>query len=164
MIYNEYILWEFPHQISSSTATTELIDMKIVLKTVAMVTIIAAAMGAYAAEASDLKPFVVPELKSWSAGEGTFVPGEELRVAVPSGDTELLRVAGMLAADWKTLLGYSPEVISGKGGRGDIILEVKKDRSLDKASGGSDEAYSLGTGLCPGDGQRTGRITVYVAS
>ena len=89
------------------------------------------------------KPFVVPELKSWSAGEGTFVPGEELRVAVPSGDTELLRVAGMLAADWKTLLGYSPEVISGKGGRGDIILEVKKDRSLDKASGGSDEAYSL---------------------
>ena len=31
------------------------------------------------------KPFVVPELKSWSAGEGTFVPGEELRVAVPSG-------------------------------------------------------------------------------
>ena len=143
MIYNEYILWEFPHQISSSTATTELIDMKIVLKTVAMVTIIAAAMGAYAAEASDLKPFVVPELKSWSAGEGTFVPGEELRVAVPSGDAELLRVAGMLAADWETLLGYSPEVVSGKGGRGDIILEVKKDRSLDKASGGSDEAYSL---------------------
>ena len=89
------------------------------------------------------KPFVVPELKSWSAGEGTFVPGEELRVAVPSGDAELLRVAGMLAADWETLLGYSPEVVSGKGGRGDIILEVKKDRSLDKASGGSDEAYSL---------------------
>ena len=77
------------------------------------------------------KPFVV------------FVPGEELRVAVPSGDAELLRVAGMLAAEWETLLGYSPEVISGKGGRGDIILEVKKDRSLDKASGGSDEAYSL---------------------
>ena len=50
------------------------------------------------------KPFVVPELKSWSAGEGTFVPGEELRVAVPSGDAELLRVAGMLAADWETLL------------------------------------------------------------
>ena len=117
--------------------------MKIGLKTVAMVTIIVAAMGAYAAEASDVKPFVVPELKSWSAGEGTFVPGEELRVAVPSGDAELLRVAGMLAADWETLLGYSPEVISGKGGRGDIILEVKKDRSLDKASGGSDEAYSL---------------------
>ena len=89
------------------------------------------------------KPFVVPELKSWSAGEGTFVPGEELRIAVPSGDAELLRVAGMLAADWETLLGYSPEVVSGKGGRGDIILEVKKDRSLDKASGGSDEAYSL---------------------
>ena len=64
-------------------------------------------------------------------------------MAVPSGDAELLRVAGMLAADWETLLGYSPEVVSGKGSRGDIILEVKKDRSLDKASGGSDEAYSL---------------------
>ena len=89
------------------------------------------------------KPFVVPELKSWSAGEGTFVPGEELRVAVPSGDTELLRVAGMLAADWETLLGYRPEVISEKGGKGDIILTIKNDNNLKKLSGGSDECYSL---------------------
>ena len=86
--------------------------MKIVLKTVAMVAILASNC-LFAVNNTATKPFVVPELKSWSAGEGTFVPGEELRVAVPSGDAELLRVAGMLAADWETLLGYSPEVISG---------------------------------------------------
>ena len=69
---------------------------------------------------SDSKPFVIPELKSWDAGTGAFIPEESFRIAVPSGDAELLRVAGILASDWETLSGYRPKVISEKGGKGDI--------------------------------------------
>ena len=92
---------------------------------------------------SDSKPFVIPELKSWDAGTGAFIPEESFRIAVPSGDAELLRVAGILASDWETLSGYRPEVISEKGGKGDIILTIKNDNNLKKLSGGSDECYSL---------------------
>ena len=115
-------------------------NMKRVTAVVAAI-LMTACIGAVGRSGS--KPFVIPELKSWDAGTGAFIPEESFRIAVPSGDAELLRVAGILASDWETLSGYRPEVISGKGGKGDIILTIKNDNNLKKLSGGSDECYSL---------------------
>ena len=115
-------------------------DMKR-LAAVAAAVLMTVCLGA--AGRSGSKPFVIPELKSWDAGTGAFIPEESFRIAVPSGDAELLRVAGILASDWETLSGYRPEVISEKGGKGDIILTIKNDNNLKKLSGGSDECYSL---------------------
>ena len=90
--------------------------------------------------AGDSKPFVIPELKSWEAGKGGFTFPDNFNIAVPSGDTELMRIAEMLAEDWETISGYAPTVIADKGGKGDITLELKADRQLE-ATG--DEGYTI---------------------
>ena len=90
--------------------------------------------------AGDGKPFVIPELKSWEAGKGGFTFPDNFNIAVPSGDTELMRIAEMLAGDWETISGYAPAVIADKGGKGDITLELKADRQLE-ATG--DEGYTI---------------------
>lgn len=91
---------------------------------------------------SSAKPFVIPELKEWSAGEGSLELPEGFRVAVPSGDAELLRIAGTFAMDWEILSGYRPEVTIDNGGKGDIILELKADHQL-SATGGEGYAVSI---------------------
>ena len=90
--------------------------------------------------AGDGKPSVIPELKSWEAGKGGFTFPDNFNIAVPSGDTELMRIAEMLAGDWETISGYAPAVIADKGGKGDITLELKADRQLE-ATG--DEGYTI---------------------
>lgn len=90
--------------------------------------------------AGDSKPSVIPELKSWEAGKGGFTFPDNFNIAVPSGDTELMRIAEMLAEDWETISGYAPAVIADKGGKGDITLELKADRQFE-ATG--DEGYSI---------------------
>ena len=95
---------------------------------------------------SGSKPFVIPELKSWDAGTGAFIPEESFRIAVPSGDAELLRVAGILASDWETLSGYRPEVISEKGGKGDITGKNPGDKPLTVSKdGGEIDAITAST-------------------
>ena len=100
-------------------------------------------VNTFAATAENSKPFVIPELKTWEADKGDLTISGTMRIAVPSGDEELLRIAGMLAEDWNTVAGFKPEVVAGKGGKGDIVLEIKTDKKLDKLSGGSTESYSL---------------------
>lgn len=80
--------------------------------------------------ASDTKPMVVPEIKSWTPDKGVFTTPESFRIAVPSAGAELLRIAERLADDWELMFGYRPDVYSGKGERGDIILETRQDRRL----------------------------------
>lgn len=91
---------------------------------------------------SSAKPFVIPELKEWTAGEGSLELPEGFRIAVPSGDAELLRIAGTFAMDWEILSGYRPEVTIDNGGKGDIILELKADHQL-SAAGGEGYAVSI---------------------
>ena len=91
-------------------------------------------LSTFAATAENSKPFVIPELKTWEAGKGALAVSETMRIAVPSGDEELLRIAGMLAGDWNTVAGFRPEVVTAKGGNGGIGLEIKTDSNLDKHS------------------------------
>ena len=76
------------------------------------------------------KPFVIPELKEWKGGDGAFVPTGSTRIVCPAGQAELLRIARMLADDCETMFGYKPQVVEGKGGVGDIILSLRKDKKL----------------------------------
>lgn len=86
------------------------------------------------------KPFVIPELKEWKGADGTFVPGAQTRIVCPSGDQELMRIAGLLAEDCEAMFSYKPVVTQGKAASGDIVLELKPDKKLGA------EGYSIKVG------------------
>ena len=85
---------------------------------------LAIAMMCFAANAGaeNTKPFVVPELTSWTGGEGqTQVSG---RIIVRS--KQLRPVAEQLAADYALMCQRRMTLVSGKPKAGDIVLECKK--------------------------------------
>lgn len=82
------------------------------------------------------KPFVIPELKTWTGAEGnTTLSG---RIVVKS--KKLQAVAEALANDYKTMFGKSLSVTTGKVQEGDIVLSLKSDKKL------GDEGYILNIG------------------
>lgn len=82
------------------------------------------------------KPFVVPELKTWTGAEGqTALSG---RIVVKNA--KLKTVAEALAADYKTMFGKDLTIVSGTAKGGDIVLSLKKDKAL------GDEGYSMNIG------------------
>lgn len=83
------------------------------------------------------KPFVIPELKEWHGADGNFIPTAQTRIVCPKGQTDLLRIGEMMAADCETMFGFRPQVTEGKGTKGDLILSISKDKKLGK------EGYSL---------------------
>ena len=87
-----------------------------------------AAAGLYAQV--NPKPFVIPELKTWTGEEGNFVPTASTRIAYPKGSAELKHVAEALQADYAEMFGTRLELTEGKGGKGDIILALRKDKAL----------------------------------
>lgn len=82
------------------------------------------------------KPFVVPELKTWNGGEGQVALSG--RIVVKS--SALAHVAQALAADYEEMFGRSLSVVKGGAKAGDIVLALKKDKSL------GDEGYALNIG------------------
>ena len=85
------------------------------------------------------KPFVIPEITSWSGAQGDLTPSG--RVAVKGSDKELMRIANAFAADYKLLTGRELTVAKGSGKAGDIVLQLdKKATSLGK------EGYELNVG------------------
>ena len=112
-----------------------------------------------AASAINVKPFVVPEVREWKGGVGTFVvtPGS---TRICYTDTLLRPVAETMASDYAALTGNTLAVVRAKGGKGDIILATKPDRRL----GG--EGYTIGisdrvTVSAPAlDGLRWGAATI----
>ena len=85
------------------------------------------------------KPFVIPELTSWTGAEGELKPSG--RVVVKGSDKELMRIANEFVADYKLLTGRELMVVKGNGKAGDIVLQLdKKATSLGK------EGYELNVG------------------
>ena len=70
------------------------------------------------------KPFVIPEITSWSGAQGDLTPSG--RVAVKGSDKELMRIANAFAADYKLLTGRELTVAKGSGKAGDIVLQLDK--------------------------------------
>ena len=85
------------------------------------------------------KPFVIPELTSWTGAEGNFTPSG--RVAVKGSDKELIRIANEFVADYKLLTGRELIVVKGSGKAGDIVLQLDK-----KATSLGNEGYQLKVG------------------
>lgn len=83
------------------------------------------------------KPFVIPELKTWKKGNGSFTPGEEIRICCPAGDARIRAIAEQWAADYKILFGRRPLVTTEKPAAGDFILRLSSDKKL------GDEGYAL---------------------
>ena len=86
--------------------------------------------GCLGANATNVKPNVIPELKEWKGQDGFFVPGENMRIVYDAPALE--KVATLFADDYKEMFGVRPEVVSGKPSEGDIFLTVKKDKKLGK--------------------------------
>lgn len=72
------------------------------------------------------KPFVVPELKTWTGAEGnTTLSG---RIVVKN--SKLRSVAQTLASDYEQMNGQALAVVTGSVRPGDIVLSLKKDKAL----------------------------------
>lgn len=82
------------------------------------------------------KPFVVPELKTWSGAEGqTALSG---RIVVKNA--KLKAVAAALAADYKEMFGKELTIVNGATKGGDVVLSLKRDKAL------GDEGYTMNVG------------------
>ena len=82
------------------------------------------------------KPFVVPELKTWSGAEGqTALSG---RIVVKN--VKLKAVAAALAADYKEMFGKEVTIVNGATKGGDVVLSLKKNKAL------GDEGYTMNVG------------------
>ncbi|EJX08512.1 glycosyl hydrolase, family 20 [gut metagenome] len=73
------------------------------------------------------KPFVIPELTTWTGAEGEFVPSGRLAV---KGGKQAVQVAEAFARDYKEITGKDLKVVKGGGKAGDFVLNLKKDESL----------------------------------
>ena len=82
------------------------------------------------------KPFVVPELKTWTGAEGqTAISG---RIIVKTAKAQA--VAEALGADYKEMFGKELVVVKGAAKAGDIVLSLKKDKAL------GNEGYTMNIG------------------
>lgn len=89
-----------------------------------------------AAAQTETKPFAVPELKTWTAAEGTLT----LSGRVIAKNKNAATAAKALEADSRLLLSQPLTVAKGKTQTGDITLDIVKDKAL------GDEGYRLEIG------------------
>lgn len=95
----------------------------------------AMSLGTLQAE-SNPKPFVVPELTSWTGAEGTVALSGRIIVKGKA----LKAVAKALADDYREMFGQELAIVSGSVKPGDIALTLKSDRTL------GTEGYRLNIG------------------
>lgn len=109
------------------------------LRTTFLVTLF---LGLLTAFAQTTKPFTIPELQTWQAKEGQFVPSSNPRTIYIEGGAEAKRVAQAFIQDYKMLLGkdINFQILKKKPQSGAFILSLNKDKSLSK------ESYRLNVG------------------
>lgn len=83
---------------------------------------------AMASLAQNARPSVIPEIREWKGGKGAFVLSDGTRIIC--SDPALEKVAERFAEDCCTLLGFRPEVGTGKAADGDIVLRLKQDKKM----------------------------------
>ncbi|MDR2982936.1 MAG: family 20 glycosylhydrolase [Puniceicoccales bacterium] len=106
-------------------------------KTLFLIAIFASPAGILLA-APNAKPFVIPELREWTGGEGTLDMASGGRIVVtPEHQQVLGPVAKMLAEDIKTMFGRTFAVAVGQGQVNDIVL------TLGSIDSDNSEAYKL---------------------
>lgn len=88
------------------------------------------AIPALHAKDTNPKPFVIPELREWKGGTGSFQLNSETKLVVPKGNDEIKRIANELATDIKTMFNISVSVTEGKASANSISFGIKKDKKL----------------------------------
>lgn len=76
--------------------------------------------------AQNEKPFVIPELKEWNGGKGTFQLNEHSAIVYEHPD--LTEVARLFAEDYSRMFGVTLPTRAGKPAAGDILLSLKKNK------------------------------------
>lgn len=112
---------------------------KTILHGVGLVWLVAAFFftSAVTLRAENEKPFVVPEITQWSGADGQTTLSH--RLVVKGRSAALGQVASDFSADCRALTGKSL-TLSSKAGAGDIVLQLKNDKTL------GDEGYRLEVG------------------
>ena len=103
-------------------------------------TLIAAMLiiGSALAYATNPKPFTVPEVSNWKGGEGSFTPAlQTARIVADPKSTEAQNVARLFSQDNTTMCGTALPVVAEKAKKGDISLQIKKDKKA------GTEAYTI---------------------
>lgn len=103
-------------------------------------TLIAAMLiiGSALAHATNPKPFTVPEVSNWKGGEGSFTPAlQTTRIVADPKSAEAQNIARLFSQDYTTMCGTALPVVAEKAKKGDISLQIKKDK---KAGA---EAYTI---------------------
>lgn len=103
-------------------------------------TLIAALLiiGSALAHATNPKPFTVPEVSNWKGGEGSFTPAlQTTRIVADPKSAEAQNIARLFSQDYTTMCGTALPVVAEKAKKGDISLQIKKDK---KAGA---EAYTI---------------------
>lgn len=73
------------------------------------------------------KPFVVPEVKTWTGAEGNFTPSGRI---VAKGGKVAEQAARLFATDYEALVGKRLQIVKGKAQKGDFVFTLKKDKTL----------------------------------
>ncbi|MEG1075807.1 MAG: family 20 glycosylhydrolase [Mucinivorans sp.] len=82
--------------------------------------------SSYAAATND-KPFVVPELRQWTAGDGQFTVSNKTKIIVhPSAKAALSNVAEAFAKDVQTMFGMKLKVTEGEPSADAIFFNISK--------------------------------------
>lgn len=83
------------------------------------------------------KPFVIPELKEWTAKKGYFTFDEGSRIVYNQKQPELVRIAQQLSDDYYKMFNRKLQIVSGASRVGDIEIVLHPDKHLGK------EGYSI---------------------
>lgn len=97
------------------------------LKTIVCACLLSVAMPLMAQTAA--KPFVIPELKTWTAASGSFAMPASVSIRTAKGE-DVGRVGGLLAADLREMFGQESRLVADGRRGGDIVLALKADRLL----------------------------------
>lgn len=104
-----------------------------------LLSLLLCAFGVLSAQAEvNPKPFVVPELTSWTGAEGHFVPSGRIVV----GHKSLQATAQALAKDYHKLFGTTLSLTTSKAKAGDIVLTLDKKQQSTLGH----EGYTLNIG------------------
>ncbi len=83
------------------------------------------------------KPFVIPELKEWTAKKGYFTFDEGSRIVYNQKQPELVRIAQQLSDDYYKMFNRKLQIVSRASRVGDIEIVLHPDKHLGK------EGYSI---------------------
>lgn len=106
------------------------------IRIIGLIIAVITGLPAFAA-AVNPKPFAAPEIREWKGSKGALkLPSAPVIVYT---DSSLAKTAEIFADQYKALTGNTPEVVSGKGTKGDIVLTLGGTKKL------GEEGYTLST-------------------